>query len=467
MNTSSLQKTSAAFSVTATIKIVNKPGTFAKVLTKVAEAGGSLAEMYLESSNFHYNVRVVTISCANEEHAKIIERAIVETPDVTLLNIDDDTFVLHKGGKLSVQSNSELHNFDQLSRAYSPGVARVCTHIHQNPDSVFEYTIKKNTVAVVSDGSAVLGLGNIGAKAAMPVMEGKAVLFKQFAGVDAFPICIETQDTEEIIQIVKNISTGFGGINLEDISAPRCFEIERRLQDILDIPVFHDDQHGTAVVVLAGIINALKIVNKKLSDVKIVVNGFGAGGVACTRMLSEAGATQIVPCDSKGVVYRGRKDGMNPEKESVLLFTNPNNEKGTLADALKGADIFIGVSVPGSITRENVISMGKDPIVFALANPIPEILPETLKDVARVIATGRSDYANQVNNVLCFPGIFRGALDARAKCITAAMKRSAAKAIADSISDSELREDNIIPSTFEKSVSLNVARAVYEEAIKK
>ena len=400
-----------------------------------------------------------------EVHAEEIKTAIKEISVVELLESHDDTFFSHIGGKLTVEPKNELKNFDDLSRAYSPGVARICTHIEKNPDSVFEYTIKRNSVAVISDGSAVLGLGNIGPRAAIPVMEGKAVLFKKFANIDAYPICLETQDTEEIIKTVMNISTVFGGINLEDISAPRCFEIERRLQAMLDIPVFHDDQHGTAVVVLAGIINALKIVNKKLSEVKIVVNGFGAGGVACTRMLYEAGAVNIVPCDSKGVVWRGRGEGMNAEKDDVLTFTNPNNEKGTLADALKGADIFLGVSVPGAITKDQVKSMAKDPIVFALANPIPEILPGEIKDVARIIATGRSDYANQVNNVLCFPGIFRGALDARAKAITPAMKRAAAKAIAEAIPENELREDNIIPSTFNQDVPVIVARRVYEAAL--
>ena len=457
--------TSAAYSITVHLKMQNKPGQFAKVLAKVAELGGSLAEMSLIASTFHYTERTVTIAARSETHAEQIKNELAALPEVELLSCIDDTFHGHIGGKLSVESKSPLNNFDELSRAYSPGVARVCTYIEKNPEAVFDYTIKKNCVAVISDGSAVLGLGNIGPKAAIPVMEGKAVLFKKFGNVDAFPICLETQDTEEIIKTVKYISTVFGGINLEDISAPRCFEIERRLQAELDIPVFHDDQHGTAVVVLAGLINALKIVNKKLSDVKIVVNGFGAGGVACTRMLYEAGARNIVPCDSKGVVYRGRPTGMNSEKDEVLTFTNPNNEKGTLSDALRGADIFLGVSVPGAIERSDVQAMAKDPIVFALANPIPEIVPGDIKGIARIVATGRSDYANQVNNVLCFPGIFRGALDARAKSITPAMKRAAAKAIAESIPASELREDNIIPSCFDPRVPLIVAEMVRKAAL--
>jgi malate dehydrogenase (oxaloacetate-decarboxylating) len=457
--------TSAAYSITVHLKIENKPGRFASILSEVAQLGGSLAEMSLIESTFHYNERLVTIAARSEAHAKEIESKIRGLEAVELISCIDDTFHMHIGGKLSVDSKSIIQNFDELSRAYSPGVARVCTHIEKNPEAVFEYTIKKNTVAVISDGSAVLGLGNIGPKAAIPVMEGKAVLFKQFAGIDAFPICLETQDTEEIIRTVKNISTVFGGINLEDISAPRCFEIERRLQAELNIPVFHDDQHGTAVVVLAGMLNALKILNKKIGDVKIVVNGFGAGGVACTKMLHEAGARNIIPCDSKGIVYRGRPIGMNSEKDEVLKYTNPENEKGTLSDALRGADIFLGVSVPGAISRSDVQAMAKDPIVFALANPIPEIIPGEIQDIARIIATGRSDYANQVNNVLCFPGIFRGALDARATSITPAMKRAAAYAIAESIPDKELREDNIIPSVFNPNVPVLVAERVKKAAL--
>lgn len=458
--------TSAAFSITVKLRILNQPGNFAKVLSGVAEAGGSLAEIRLDSSTFHHTIRTITIQCGSEAHSKAVEERIQSYPFAEVLEVLDDTFHMHVGGKLEIKPRVYLNHSDDLSRAYSPGVARICTHIQHNPDAAFEYTLKKNSVAVVSDGSAVLGLGNIGPRGAIPVMEGKAVLFKRFGNIDAYPICLETQDTEEIIQTVKNISTVFGGINLEDISAPRCFEIERRLQAMLDIPIFHDDQHGTAVVTLAGLINALKIVGKRLEDVKIVVNGFGAGGVACTRMLVDAGAKNIVPCDSKGVVYRGRPEGMNPEKEEVLTFTNPANEKGTLADAMRGADVFLGVSVPGVVTVENVQSMAKDPIIFALANPTPEIMPDEIEGIARIIATGRSDYANQVNNVLCFPGIFRGALDARAKAITPAMQRAAAQAIAESIPESELREDNIIPSSFNEDVPVNVARHVYECAMR-
>ncbi|MCB0317416.1 MAG: NAD-dependent malic enzyme, partial [Bdellovibrionales bacterium] len=322
------------------------------------------------------------------------------------------------------------------------------------------YTTKKNLIAIVTDGSAVLGLGNIGPLAALPVMEGKAVLFKQFGNVDAIPICLDTQDPKEIINIVKNLSPGFGGINLEDIAAPACFEIESQLIKELDIPVFHDDQHGTAAVVLAGILNALKITSKKINEVKIVVNGFGAGGVACTRMLLDAGVKNIIACDSAGIVYKGRNDRMNPIKEELLAYTNPDNIKGELKDALKGADVFVGVSKPNLVTREMVKSMARDSIVFALANPFPEVAPEEINDVARVIATGRSDYPNQINNVLCFPGIFRGALDAKAKTITKEMKIAAAQAIAECVSDNELREDYIIPSIFRGNVNQLVAERV-------
>ncbi|MFM1846628.1 MAG: hypothetical protein RL417_102, partial [Pseudomonadota bacterium] len=327
-------------------------------------------------------------------------------------------------------------------------------------------TIRGNTVAVVTDGSAVLGLGNIGPKGALPVMEGKAMLFREFSGLNAFPICLNTQDTAEIITAVKNIAPGFGGINLEDISAPRCFEIEETLRRELDIPVFHDDQHGTAVVVLAGLMNAVTIVGKKLADLKVVVNGFGAGGVACTKILLSAGVKHIIACDTAGTVYRGRKERMNSVKESLVGITNPENLKGSVADALKGADVFIGVSSPGAITREMVRSMANDPIVFALANPTPEIMPDEIKGIARIIATGRSDYANQVNNALCFPGIFKGALQCRARDISDGMKVAAAHAIATFVPAEQLSEDCIIPGIFERAIVDRVASEVRAQAVK-
>lgn len=456
----SFERSSAGFSVTFEIKIENRPGSFAKIVQRLAERGASLAEVELISSDFHYNVRRVTVNCKNEAHSREMIDAVREIQGVTLLVWQDDTFEVHKGGKLTVEALGELRTTDQLSRVYTPGVARICTEIHQKPETVYDYTIKGHTVAVVTDGSAVLGLGNIGPEASLPVMEGKAVLFKKFAGIDAFPICLKTQDTEEIITAVRHMSPVFGGINLEDISAPRCFEIEERLRSELDIPVFHDDQHGTAIVVLAGMLNAMKITGKKLGDLKVVVNGFGASGVACSRILLEAGVKNIVPCDTAGTVYRGRRERMNSVKESLIEVTNPENIKGTVADALKGADVFIGVSQPGSVTREMIRSMASDAIVFALANPTPEILPDEIADITRIIATGRSDYANQVNNVLAFPGIFKGALECRATDITGEMKVAAAHAIADAVDQSELRESYIIPGIFRVDIASLVAERV-------
>ncbi len=461
-NGSSAEKPSAGYSITVRLKIENVPGSFARVTQTTAESQASLAEVALISSDFDYNVRDVTINCRSEEHARSLVKQLESLPGVFVEHWQDDTFAMHAGGKLNVVPKATLRTTDELSRAYTPGVARVCTAIHRNPEDVYPYTIKSNTVAVISDGSAVLGLGNIGPRAALPVMEGKAVLFKQFAGIDAFPICLDTQDTEEIIRTIKNIAPVFGGINLEDISAPRCFEIEERLSRELDIPVFHDDQHGTAVVVLAGLVNALKITGKRIDQITVVVNGFGAGGVACTRLMLEAGVKNIIPCDTAGTVYRGRKENMNAVKQQLSEVTNINQVKGSVADALRGADVFIGVSQPGAITPAMVKTMAKDPIVFALANPIPEIMPQEIKGIARIIATGRSDYANQVNNVLCFPGIFKGALECRARTITSEMKLAAAYAIAAEVSASELREDYIIPGIFKSDVATKVAEKVRE-----
>jgi malate dehydrogenase (oxaloacetate-decarboxylating) len=344
--------------------------------------------------------------------------------------------------------------------AYTPGVARICDAIQKDPEKVFTLTIKKNTVAVVTDGTAVLGLGDIGPAAAMPVMEGKAMLFKEFAGVDAFPICLNTKDPDEIVRTVKAISTAFGGINLEDISAPRCFEIEERLKEELDIPVFHDDQHGTAVVVLAALINALKIVGKEMEKVKVVVNGVGAAGVACSKIIMAAGVKSIIGCDQTGALYRGRRENMNWVKDWYAQNSNPDNEQGTVHDVIKGADVFLGLSVPGVIDVEDVKNMAEKPIVFAMANPVPEIMPEDAAPYVAVMATGRSDYPNQINNVLSFPGIFRGALACRASRINEAMKLAAANAIAGIISNAELHPEYIVPSVFDKRVAEAVAREV-------
>lgn len=375
---------------------------------------------------------------------------------------------LHKqwNGKLETVSKTPVKSREDLSYAYTPGVAEPCKVIAEDKEAAYTYTMKSNTVAVVSDGSAVLGLGNIGPYAAMPVMEGKAVLFKEFGGVNAVPICLDTQDTEEIIKAVTYLAPGFGGINLEDISAPRCFEIEERLKATLDIPVFHDDQHGTAIVVLAGIINGLKVTGKKKEECKVVVNGAGSAGVAITKLLLTYGFPNIVMCDKVGIVSKQTK-GLNWMQEKMAQVTNPNNETGTLADALKGADIFVGVSAPGIVTKEMVASMNKDAILFAMANPVPEIMPDLAKEAgARVVGTGRSDFPNQVNNVVAFPGIFKGALEGRATQITEEMKLAAANAIANLVPDDELNEDNIMPEAFNPKVAEVVANAVKSHIVR-
>lgn len=378
------------------------------------------------------------------------------------MTTNEKALLLHEkwNGKLETISKTPVKSREDLSLAYTPGVAEPCKVIAQDKEAAYKYTMKANTVAVVSDGSAVLGLGNIGPYAAMPVMEGKAVLFKVFGGVNAVPICLDTQDTEEIIKAVTYLAPGFGGINLEDISAPRCFEIEERLKEILDIPVFHDDQHGTAIVVLAGIINALKVVNKKKEDCKVVVNGAGSAGVAITKLLLTYGFPNIVMCDKVGIVSKNT-EGLNWMQQKMTEVTNPNNETGTLADALRGADIFVGVSAPGIVSSEMVASMNKDAILFAMANPVPEIMPDAAKAAgARVVGTGRSDFPNQVNNVVAFPGIFKGALEGRAAQITEEMKLAAANAIASLVPDDELNEDNILPEAFNPKVAELVAEAV-------
>ena len=378
------------------------------------------------------------------------------------MTTNEKALMLHEqwNGKLETVSKTPVKSREDLSLAYTPGVAEPCKVIAQDKEAAYKYTMKANTVAVVSDGSAVLGLGNIGPYAAMPVMEGKAVLFKEFGGVNAVPICLDTQDTEEIIKAVTYLAPGFGGINLEDISAPRCFEIEERLKEILDIPVFHDDQHGTAIVVLAGIINALKVVGKKKEDCRVVVNGAGSAGVAITKLLLTYGFPNIIMCDKVGIVSKDT-EGLNWMQKKMTEVTNLNNEKGSLADALKGADIFVGVSAPGIVSKEMVASMNKDAILFAMANPVPEIMPDLAKEAgARVVGTGRSDFPNQVNNVVAFPGIFKGALEGRASQITEEMKLAAANAIASMVPDEELNEDNIMPEAFNPRVAELVAEAV-------
>ena len=408
-------------------------------------------------------MRDVTVVATDAEHADRIVAAVRAVPGVEVENVSDRTFLLHLGGKIHMNANAPVKTRDDLSMAYTPGVARVCRAIADDPDKAWNLTIKRNTVAVVTDGTAVLGLGDIGPEAAMPVMEGKALLFKEFAGVDAWPICLDTKDVDEIVAAVRAIAPGFGGINLEDISAPRCFEIERRLRETLDIPVFHDDQHGTAVVVLAALLNALKLVGKRIEDVKVVVTGVGAAGVAVSDILMNAGVRNVVGCDSRGAVYRGRSD-LNESKAAFAERTNPDNESGSADEVLHGADVFIGLSVPGAISVEGVRAMADDAIVFAMANPTPEVPPEQIADDAAVIATGRSDYPNQINNVLAFPGVFRGALDVRASAITEGMEVAAGHAIAATIGDDQLAADYIVPSVFNRDVTVSVAAAVARAA---
>lgn len=384
------------------------------------------------------------------------------------MSVFDDSLKFHeeKRGKVEVISRVEVNTARDMSLAYTPGVAQPCLEIQKNPEKAYLYTRKWNTIAVISDGTAVLGLGDIGALSSLPVMEGKAVLFKSFGDVDAIPIIIDTKDTDEIVDTIVRISPSFGGINLEDISAPRCFEIEKRLKERCDIPIFHDDQHGTAVVTLAGLLNALKIVKKELADIKVVVNGAGAAGNSVTRLLLSSGVKNVIMCDRKGALYKGM-EGRDAAKQEIAELTNPEGLRGSLAEVLVGADVFIGVSAPGVLTKDMVKTMNKDSIVFAMANPTPEIFPEEAKEGgARVIGTGRSDYPNQVNNVLAFPGIFRGALDARAKDINEEMKVEAAYAIASSIPENELNEENIIPKAFNREVQKRVAQAVREAAVK-
>ncbi|HEX8475091.1 MAG TPA: malic enzyme-like NAD(P)-binding protein [Pyrinomonadaceae bacterium] len=455
---------SASYSLTLRVKVSSRPGTLGELTTAIGRAGGDIGAIDIVSAGRDSVVRDITVNAGSNEHGAEIVEAARDVDGVEVVNVSDRTFLMHIGGKIEVVSKSPLKTRADLSMAYTPGVARVCEAIHRDPEKVFTLTIKRNTVAIVTDGTAVLGLGDIGPAAAMPVMEGKAMLFKEFAGVDAFPICLSTKDPDEIVQTIKLIATAFGGINLEDISAPRCFEIEDRLKEELDIPVFHDDQHGTAVVVLAALINALKIVGKEMSEIKVVVNGVGAAGVACSKIIMAAGVRNIVGCDQHGVIYRGRGEHMNWVKDWYAQNTNPNVERGSVHDAIRGADVFLGLSVPGILTVADLKEMNDQPIVFAMANPTPEIMPEEAAGHVAVMATGRSDYPNQINNVLCFPGIFRGALACRASRINEEMKLAAAEAIAGIITPEELHPDYIVPSVFDKRIAEAVSREVEEAA---
>ncbi len=451
---------SASYSLTLRVRLSSRAGSLGEVTTAIGRAGGDIGAIDIVTVGNNYIIRDITVSSVSSTHGEQIVEAVKDIDGVELLQVSDPTFLMHLGGKIEVVPKVPLKTRADLSMAYTPGVARICDAIAKEPDKVFTLTIKKNTVAIVTDGTAVLGLGDIGPAAALPVMEGKAMLFKEFAGVDAFPICLNTKDPDEIVRTVKAISTVFGGINLEDISAPRCFQIEERLREELDIPVFHDDQHGTAVVVLAALINALKLVGKQMTEVKVVVNGVGAAGVACTKIIMAAGVKNIVGCDQTGALYRGRQENMNWMKDWYAQHTNPNNKRGTVHEVIKGADVFLGLSVPGVIDAEDVKNMAQKPIVFAMANPVPEIMPEDAAPYVAVMATGRSDYPNQINNVLSFPGIFRGALACRAARINEEMKLAAANAIAGIISDTELQPEYIVPSVFDKRVAEAVAREV-------
>lgn len=453
------------YQVILRIKLKNQVGVLAKCTNVISTFPVQFGTIEIFKATKEYTIRDFSIRTVNQNTVNQIIEALKQLNDVEVIFVLDHILLNHIGGKLSVISKRSIKNKEDLSIVYTPGVGKVCKVIHENPEKVYDYTIKSNSVAVVTDGSAVLGLGNLGPEAALPVMEGKAILFKTFGNIDAFPICLKTQDVDEIVQIVKNLEPVFGGINLEDISAPRCFEIEERLIQELNIPVFHDDQHGTAVVVTAATINAIKIVKKKYEDLKVVVVGVGAAGVACTKMLLQLGIKNIIGVDRIGIVSRDRKD-LNPYKRWYAENTNPENIKGGLDEAIKGADIFLGVSGPNILSVENLKKMNRDPIVFALSNPDPEILPELAQPYARIIATGRSDYPNQINNVLCFPGLFRGLLDTRTRFITNEMKLAAAYAIANTIPEDQLMEDYIIPSIFDSNVAMNVANAVRKQVEK-
>jgi malate dehydrogenase (oxaloacetate-decarboxylating) len=455
---------SASYSVTVRLRIANRPGMLGRVASAIGGAGGDIGAVDLVESTRDRVLRDITVNARDEVHGQQVVARLRQLSGVDVVNVSDRTFLMHLGGKIEVRNKLPIRTRDDLSMAYTPGVARVCLAIREDRERAFSLTIRQNTVAVVTDGTAVLGLGDIGPEAALPVMEGKAMLFKEFGGVDAFPICLGTRDVDRIVDTVKYLAPGFGGINLEDIAAPRCFEIEERLRKDLDIPVFHDDQHGTAVVVLAALLNALRIVRKELRALRVVVTGVGAAGTATIKILQASGVRDIVGVDEHGTLYPGRPAGLEGMKRWVATSTNPRRVKGRLAAAMAGADVFIGLSVPGLLSVRDLRAMARDPIVFAMANPEPEIRPELAERHARVTATGRSDYPNQINNVLCFPGFFRGLLDARARVVNEEMKLAAARALAACVSRSELSAEYIIPSVFNKHVAPAVAEGVASAA---
>jgi malate dehydrogenase (oxaloacetate-decarboxylating) len=459
---------SAQFRLTIRVNIDDAHGTLGHLTGAIVDAGGEVGAVDLVEVDGNHSLRDIVVDASGKDHWEQIIAAIEAVEGVAVIDTTDRTFQLHVGGKIEQHNKHPLKTREDLSMAYTPGVARVCLSIADDEDRAFQYTIKRNTVAVVSDGTAVLGLGDIGPRAAMPVMEGKCCLFKEFAEVDAFPICLDTTDTDEIVNAVKLIAPGFGGINLEDISAPRCFEIEDRLKEELDIPVFHDDQHGTAVVVMAALLNAVKLTGKRLEELNVLIIGLGAAGIAVTKILLAGGVKKIIGADSKGALHVERADyldgSMNATKRWFAESTNPEHRAGTPAEVLDGEDLLIGLSGARVLPPEALARMNKDGMVFAMANPNPEVSPEEAAEYVRIVATGRSDYPNQINNVLCFPGIFRGALDVRARTITEQMKMAAAHAIANTVDESELREDYIIPSVFNREVAPAVAKAVADEA---
>jgi malate dehydrogenase (oxaloacetate-decarboxylating) len=454
---------SASYSFTMRLRLPQQGSAFAAVAQAIAEAHGMLGAIDLVRVERGAVVRDLTVSCGDSGHAETVVRAVRAVDGVEVDSVSDRTFLLHKGGKIEVRPKLPIKTRDDLSMAYTPGVGRVSTAIFEDPSKAWTLTIKGNTVAVVSDGTAVLGLGDIGPAAAMPVMEGKAMLFKEFAGIDAFPLCVDTKDVDEIVTFVKQAAPAFGGINLEDIAAPRCFEIERRLRAELDIPVFHDDQHGTAIVVLAALLSSLRIVGKGAEDITVVVVGAGAAGVACTEIMLAQGVGDVIVCDIDGALHPGRT--LDPERAALAERTNRNRRTGMANELLAGADVMIGLSGPGAVTAEAVRTMARDAIVFAMANPIPEVQPEAVRGDVAIMATGRSDYPNQINNVLAFPGVFKGALEVRASGIDEAMKLAAAQAIAGVIPEGDLHADYIIPSVFNRRVAEAVADAVADAAV--
>ncbi len=459
---------SAQYRLTIRVKLADSQGILGLLTSAIGEAGGLVGAVDVVETDANHSLRDIVVDAYGQDHWREILAAIDTVAGAEVIDTTDRTFLLHVGGKIEQHNKHPLKTRDDLSMAYTPGVARVCLAIAEDEDKAFQYTIKRNTVAVVSDGTAVLGLGDIGPRAAMPVMEGKCCLFKEFGGVDAFPICLQSTDPQEIVRTVKLIAPAFGGINLEDISAPRCFEIEEQLQQQLDIPVFHDDQHGTAVVVMAALLNAVKLTGRNLEDLNVLIIGLGAAGIAVAKILRAAGVRHIIGADSRGTLHVQREDylyeTMNAAKRWFAEVTNPDCRSGAPAEVIDGMDLLIGVSGARAMPPEALARMGKDAMVFAMANPNPEVNPEEAAPYVRIMATGRSDYPNQINNVLCFPGIFRGALDVRAPAITEEMKMAAAHAIATIVDDSELREDYIIPSVFNREVAPAVAAAVAEQA---